>query len=170
MANLHVITEHCSVPNFIPELRSANNFFTLVPLEFPILTLCSWCWLRLHVKWYLSFSSWYWWSVYALWWSSYIFNWTFCASLLCHPDCSWHPILVTNTSSRLLSWNVTWHSERVGLGEVPYRFRAWSNILYGRQADILDFVFRTVTAEWVARMISYFCGIVGWIGGGALSI
>jgi hypothetical protein len=40
-------------------------------------------------------------------------------------------------------------------------FRAQSDIQYGRQADILDFVFQTVTAERVTQLISYFCGIAG---------
>jgi hypothetical protein len=56
-----------------------------------------------------------------------------------------------------------WHSGSVG--EAPYRFRARSDIQYGRQADILDFVFRTLTAEQVTRLISYFCGIAGGLRG-----
>jgi hypothetical protein len=48
--------------------------------------------------------------------------------------------------------------------------RALSNVQYGCQVDILDFVFQTLTAERVTGLISYFCGTAGWVGERALSI
>jgi hypothetical protein len=52
------------------------------------------------------------------------------------------------------------------MGEVPYRFGVRSDIQYGHQADILDFIFcRVCSAEWVTRLISYFSGIAEWVGG-----